>query len=75
MSAKAEHYQALLTATREKATKDKDALKEATRIQRDRAEKQEDIGTKLKAQLGDLMAQVRLRMLTQIVLSTYSDRR
>ena len=57
-SIKANHYQGLLTSTRDKSVKDKEALKKATRIQRDRAQKQEELNTELQAQLSDLLFQL-----------------
>lgn len=57
-TAKAEHYQSLLTTTRDKAAKDKEALKTATRIQRDRAQKQEELNKELQAQVADLVFQL-----------------
>lgn len=44
--------------TREKAAKDKEALKTATRIQRDRAQRQEEVNKELQSQLGDVTFQM-----------------
>jgi len=57
-SLEVEHYQGLLAATRDKSIKDKDALKKATRIQRERAMKQEEINNDLQRQVTDLIAEL-----------------
>ena len=55
---KSDHYQNLLATTRDKSAKDKDALKKATRIQRERAQRQEELNTELQGQISDLLFQV-----------------
>ena len=55
---KSDHYQNLLASTRDKSAKDKDALKKATRIQRERAQRQEELNTELQGQISDLIFQV-----------------
>lgn len=55
-----EHYQGILAATRDKSVKDKDALKNATRIQRERAQKQEEINEEMQKQVSNLMSELQL---------------
>lgn len=59
-SCEVEHYQGILAATRDKSVKDKDALKNATRIQRERAQKQEEINEKMQKEVSDLMSELQL---------------
>ena len=66
-----EHYQGLLAATRDKALKDKEALKKATRLQRDRAQKHEDVNKHLKEDILSAVSELEtakatLQQLTEI---------
>jgi len=47
-----EHLEGLLSSTREKATKDKEALKKATRMHRDRAYKNEEAANAMRVDLA-----------------------
>lgn len=60
-----EHLRELLAAARDKADRDKEALKKATRVQKQRAAKNEDEVERLRAQLMErdgIMAEVRSEM-------------
>ncbi|XP_057289965.1 outer dense fiber protein 2-like [Hydractinia symbiolongicarpus] len=77
-SLEVEHFQGLLAATRDKSMKDKDALKKATRIQRERAQKQEDVNEDMQKQISALLSQlesskVSLQNLTEAHLKLKQD--
>ncbi|XP_066928037.1 outer dense fiber protein 2-like isoform X1 [Clytia hemisphaerica] len=57
-TAEVEHYQSVLAVTRDKSVRDKEALKKATRIQRERADKSEDSNEKLQKQMSDLLIEL-----------------
>ena len=57
-SVEIEHYQGLIAATRDKSIKDKEALKKAARIQRERAQKQEEINEETQRQVSDLITEL-----------------
>lgn len=53
-----EQYQGLLAATRDKSVRDKEALKKATRIQRERAQRQEDDNEVLQKHVNTLLLEL-----------------
>jgi hypothetical protein len=57
-TAEAEHYQGILAATRDKSMRDKEALKKATRLQRERAQKTEEDNEKLQNQINSLLIEL-----------------
>ena len=57
-TAEVEHYQSVLAVTRDKSVRDKEALKKATRIQRERADKSENSNEKLQKQMSDLLIEL-----------------
>ena len=68
--AEVEHCQSMLTATREKSQRDKEALKKATRLQRERAQSVEQENEKLQKQIGDLLVELKQSKTTLLELTT-----
>jgi len=67
--AEVEHYQSMLTATRDKSQRDKEALKKATRLQRERAQGAEHENEKLQKQIGDLLVELEQSKTTLVDLT------
>lgn len=67
--AEVEHYQSMLTATRDKSQRDKEALKKATRLQRERAQTAEHENEKLQKQIGDLLVELEQSKTTLVDLT------
>lgn len=68
--AEVEHYHGMLTATRDKSQRDKEALKKATRIQRERAQTVEQDNEKMQKQINDLLVELEQSKATLLDLTS-----